>query len=379
MEGSFIMSQEIYHPGLRGVIAGETEICRLDDGIQYRGYCLHDLAESATFLEVAYLILFDDLPSEEQFADFLSILAEEQELPDVITEVYSRLPVHLPPLEVLRTGIGLLSHFDPQSSETLLRSGHDQTMRLIARVPLLLGAWHRLRSGEEPLKPKSELSYVANAYYVMTGEVPCALFERALEVAFITCAEHEFNPSTYVARIVGSTRSSQYGPVLAALETFTGNLHGGGDDHPLDVLQEVGSPENAEDWIESLKPDTHIPGFGHPVYKECDPRSTILEVECERLSVACKRTDMEVLADAIEQAVWKERKLPPNIDWSLCRLLSYLGIERDLFRCMFASARMIGWSAHAVEQCETNEVIRPRARYRGAEDCRFESLRNRSD
>lgn len=373
------MPQEFYHPGLRGVIAGETEICRLDDGVQYRGYCLHDLAESATFLEVAYLLLFDDLPSEEQFADFLSIIAEEQTLPDVIEDVYSRLPVHIPPLEVLRTGIGLLSHFDPQSSEMLLRSGHEQTIRLLAKIPLLLGAWHRIRSGQRPLKPKAELSFIANTYYVITGEVPCSLFERALDVAFITCAEHEFNPSTYVARIVGSTRSSQYGPVLAALESFTGNSHGGGDDHPLDVLNDVGHPDNSEEWMEKLSADDRIPGFGHPVYKECDPRSSILEAECERLAFACKRGDMETLADAIERTVWKERKLPPNIDWPLCRLLSYLGIERDLFRSLFATARMIGWSAHAVEQCETNEVIRPRARYRGAEDCRFESLRHRSD
>lgn len=373
------MSQEIYHPGLRGVIAGETEICRLDNGIQFRGYCLHDLAEGASFLEVAYLLLFDELPSEEQFADFLSVLAEEQELPQVVEDVFERIPVHVSPIEALRTGIGLLSHFDPQSSDSLLQVGHEQTIRLIARVPMLIGAWHRLRLGLPVLAPKAELSYVANIYYMISGEVPCALFERALEVAFITCAEHEFNPSTYVARIVGSTRSSQYGPVLAALDTFIGTSHGGGDDHPLDILDEVGSPNRAKAWIESLRPEEAIPGFGHAIYSDYDPRATILETECERLASACRRTDMEELADSIERAVWKERKLPPNIDWPLSRLLSYLGIERDLFRCLFAASRLVGWSAHAVEQCETNEVIRPRARYRGAEDCHFEPLRSRSD
>ncbi len=373
------MSREIYHPGLRGVIAGETEICRLDGGIQYRGYCLHELAEGSTYLEVAYLLLFDELPSEEQFADFLSIMSEEDQLPDLILDVYARLPVHAPPLEVLRTGIGLLSHFDPQSSETLLRAGHDQTIRLLAKIPMLIGAWHRLRLGKPVLSSKRDLSYIANAYYLISGVVPNALFERALEVAFIACAEHEFNPSTYVARIVGSTRSSQYGPVLAALDTFIGSSHGGGDDHPLDILNEVGSPNNAEAWIKKLDPDAKIPGFGHPVYKDYDPRATVIETECERLASACQRMDMEHLADAIERAVWKERKLPPNVDWTLCRLFSYLGIERDLFRPLFAAARLCGWSAHAVEQCETNEVIRPRARYRGAEDCHFESLRTRSE
>lgn len=373
------MSHEIYHPGLRGVIAGETEICRLDGGTQYRGYCLHDLAEGATFLEVAYLLLFDELPSEEQFADFLSILTEEQQLPEVIAEVFERIPVHVTPLEMLRTGIGLLSHFDPQTSESLLSAGHGPTMRMLARVPMLIGTWHRLRMGLPVLTPRSELSYIANVYYLLTGQVPSALFERALEVVFIVCAEHEFNPSTYVARIVGSTRSNQYGPVLAALDTFIGTSHGGGDDHPLDVLDSVGSPEAAEEWISNVPPHEAIPGFGHPVYREYDPRAMILETECERLAYASGRQDMEALADAIERAVWKERQLPPNVDWPLCRLFSYLGLERDLFRSIFAAARIVGWSAHAVEQCETNEVIRPRARYRGAEDCHFEPLRTRTD
>lgn len=373
------MSQEIYYPGLRGVVAGETEICRLDGGVQYRGYCLHELAEGASFLEVAYLLLFDDLPSEEQYADFLSVLTEEQTLPQIVTEVYERIPIHIPPLDVLRTGIGLLSHFDPQSSETLLRAGHDQSIRLLARIPLLVGAWHRIRSGLPVLSPKAELSYVANIYYVITGEVPSALYERALEVALITCAEHEFNPSTYVARIVGSTRGSQYGPVLAALDTFIGSSHGGGDDHPLDVLDQVGTAENAESWGESLKRQMTIPGFGHPVYKDYDPRATIIEAECERLASVHRRSDLENLADAIERAVWKNLKVPPNIDWPLCRLFSYLGLERDLFRPLFAAARVVGWSAHAVEQCESNEVIRPRARYRGSEDCHFEPLHSRAD
>ena len=373
------MSQEIYHPGLRGVVAGETEICRLDDGIQYRGYSLNDLTEGATFLEVAYLLLFDDLPSEEQFADFLSVVTEEQHLPPIVEHLFERIPVHNPPLEVLRTGIGLLSHFDPENSEDLIRAGHSQTIRLLARVPMLIGAWHRCRQGLPVLQPKSELSYVGNVYYLITGETPSALLERALDVAFITCAEHEFNPSTYVARIVGSTRSSQYGPVLAALDAFIGASHGGGDDRPLDLLDRAVSPNQVAEWYESLHVDAELHGFGHPVYDDFDPRAIILEAECERLAAACQRNDIEALAEEIERVIWEGRKLAPNIDWPLSRLFSYLGFDRDLFRPLFGAARLVGWSAHAMEQCETNEVIRPRARYRGAEDCRFESLRIRTD
>lgn len=373
------MTHEIYHPGLRGVIAGETEICCLDGGVQYRGYCLHELAEGATFLEVVYLLLFDELPSEEQFADFLGVLHDEQQLPEIIHEVFDRLPVHVTPLEVLRTAIGLLSHFDPQSAEPLLATGHSQTIRMLSRLPLIIGAWHRSRLGQSALQPRQELSFIGNLYYLLTGQTPTVLVERALDIALMVCAEHEFNPSSYVARIVSSTRTNQYGPVLAALESFIGTSHGGGDDHPLDVLDAVGTPDAVDSWLESLRPDEIPPGFGHPVYKDYDPRATILEAECERIAVAHGRTDLEQLADAIERGVWTHFKVPPNIDWPLARLFSYLGFERDLFRSIFAVARIIGWSAHAVEQCESQEVIRPRARYRGATDRTFEPLRIRTD
>jgi citrate synthase len=373
------MAQDMYHPGLKGVIAGETEICRLERGIQYRGYCLHELAEGASFLEVAYLLLFEELPSEEQYADFLSIITEEQQLPPIIEHLYERVPVHNSPLEVLRTGITLLNLFDPQPNENLLHSGHMQTVRLLARVPLLVGAWHRQRRGLPVLDPKPELSFIANVYYVITGRVPSALYERALEVAFIVAAEQEFTPSSYVARIVGSLRSSQYGPVLAALDAFIGTAHGGGDDRPLDVLDRVRTPERAEEWIEALSEREPIPGFGHPVFEEYDSRAAIIENECERLAQACGRTDLEQLASAIEVAVWQHRRIPPNVDWPLARLFTYLELDRDLFRTLFACSRLVGWSAHAVEQCEANETIRPRARYRGAEDCPFEPMRSRAD
>jgi len=374
------MTQELYHPGLNGVIAGETEICKLDPkSLQYRGYCVHDLAERASYLEVAHLLLFEELPDEEQFADFVSVLFEEQELPAAVMSLYEQIPVHNTTLEVLRTGIGLLSLYDPQPGETLLQSGHSQTIRLMARVPMLIAAWHRLGQGLPVLTPRVELSYMANIFYLLTGRSPSALYERALEVAFIVAAEHEFNPSSYVARIVGSVRGNQYSPVMAALDTFLGTRHIGGDDRPLDLLNEVGEPERAEEWLAALPADSEIPGFGHPVYREYDPRAAILEVECERLAKACGRTDLEQLADAVERAVWQARRLPPNIDWSLARLFTYLEFDRDLFRPLFAAARLVGWSAHAFEQCESGETIRPRARYRGAEDCEFESMRCRSE
>jgi len=373
------MTTQYYHPGLRGVIAGETEICRLDGGVQYRGFCLHELAEGASFLEVAYLLLFDELPSEEQYADFLSIVSEEQSLPPIIEHMFERIPVHNCSLEVMRTGLSLLEHFDPQPNENLMQSGHAQTIRIMARMPLMISTWHRVRQGLPKLEPLPELGFIANTYYLMTGRVPSALYERALEVAFVVAAEHEFNPSSYVARIVGSTRSSQYAPILAALDTFIGSQHGGGDERPLDVLDAAGQAKSVEEWYESYQGNRYIPGFGHPVYTDYDPRASILEVECERLAQAAGRMDLEQLAESVERVVWQNRKIPPNVDWPLARLFTYLELDRDLFRPLFAAARIVGWSSHALEQCEASEVIRPRARYRGAVDCHFEPMRNRVD
>ncbi|MCA9029994.1 MAG: hypothetical protein KDA66_04250 [Planctomycetaceae bacterium] len=371
------MEIENFFPGLRGVVAGETEICRIDGGLQYRGYCIHDLSERSSFLEIAYLLLFDDLPSEDHFVDFLSVLHEEQTLPSIVLQVYAELPAHTSALSAMRTGIGLLSHFDPQPNEELMHAGPDQVLRIMARLPLLLGAWHRIRSGKTALEPRMELSYVANLYYLINGEAPSALQERSLEVAMITAMEHEFTPSSFTARCIGSTSANMYGAILGALEAFIGIRHGGGDDLPLDVLDAVGRPRQVEDWVAGLPEHAIIPGFGHSIYRECDPRAAVLELVAGHLARACGRNDLENMADAIERAVWQHRQIPPNIDWPWCRVMSYLGFSRDLFRAIFMVARTVGWAAHTLEQCESNEVIRPRARYRGAEDCHFEPLRHR--
>jgi citrate synthase len=190
-------------------------------------------------------------------------------------------------------------------------------------------------------------------------------------------AEHEFNPSSYVARIIGSTRTNLYGPFLGALEAFMGTDHRGGDDRPLDLLDRVGTVNAVDDWIARLPADSSLPGFGHPIHLEEDPRVPLLAPICAELAEACGRSDMEILAGVIQRRLWETRRIAPNVDWPLARLFSYLGFSRDLFKPLFVNARLIGWSAHALEQCESSVVIRPRARYRGAEDIPFEPMRRR--
>ena len=362
------MPLEIFYPGLRGVIAGETNISSLDDGLTYRGFCIHDLAADATFLEVVHLLLNEDLPNEEELADLRSLIFEESELPPPVLATLDSLPMNVAPLDALRTGIGTLAHFDLQPADGPLHSGQAQAIRMLARAPLIASAWLRGRRGLELLEPQIHLGYGANVYYLLTGEEPPVLFERAFEAALIAAAEHEFNPSTFAARLVGSTGGELYSAVTAALAVRSGDRHGGGDDRVLSTLEEVESPDRAVAWAEAHSDqETPLAGFGHPVFKDCDPRAAVLETYCAELAEGCGEGETEEIADAIERAVWEVRREPANLDWSFVRLMRYLGIPRDAVATVFALARIAGWCAHAIEQAETGQVIRPRARYRGVE------------
>lgn len=371
------MTLETFRPGLRDVVAGETEICSLEEGMQYRGYCIHDLVDESSFLEVAYLLLHDELPSIERLADFRSILIEEAVLPDQAAWLLELLPLHADPAAALQTSISLIAHFDPQLEDGHDESGQAHAMRLMARVPLLIAAGHQLRTGRPLAAVDPDLSYAANLLAMITGRQPNVLRERALDAALIVSAEQEFNPSTYAARVVSSTGTNIYAAVIAALGTLTGHRHGGANRQVLQILDEVQSADRADEWVRGIPEDLPIPGFGHPVYRDCDPRASILERFCSELSEADGHQELEDVAEAIERAIWQQRRLPANLDWPLVRLFHYLDVPAELHLPLFACARLVGWSAHAIEQIRDGDVVRPRARYRGALDLDFVPLRER--
>lgn len=371
------MSVELYHPGLRGVVVGETEISRLDGGLQYRGYCIYDLAEQASFCEVLHLLLYDELPSQEELADFRSILTEEAELPQQVPLLFEQLPLHSQPLDAVRTGISMLSHFDPQPDDDFQQAAELQAVRLVARVPLLVAAWHRQRTGEPPPTIDPDYGFAANLLLLLRGRTPSALEERAMEAALIVSAEQEFNAAAYAARVTASTRANLYSALLAGLSTVMGPASGGNLVQVLNLLKSAGTPDEVTEWASHLPTDRELPGFGHPVYVDCDPRAAILERYCSELAGKRKGCKLEETADAVERALWETRKLPPNVDWPLARLLHYLEIPSDLHLPVFACARAVGWCAHAIEQARDGEAIRPRARYRGAVDLPYTGLYER--
>ena len=372
------MNQEAYFPGLEGVIAGETAISTIDTGLSYRGYDIEELARAAQFAEVAYLLLHGELPSQEQVADFQTILSEAAELPAPVVRLIEEIPVHVGAMDVLRTGISAVSHFDPQLGEQGRDACINQTVRLLAQIPLLIGARHRLARGLDLVEASPELSFAANLLHVITGRQPTPLEEKALDVSLILYAEHEFNASTFTARTVTSTGSDLFSAITAAVGALKGPLHGGANERVMEVLDEVGAATNAEQWVrQALAQKRRIMGFGHRVYKTGDPRAVILRDYCRQLAEERGDLELEEIADTIERIVRQEKGLPPNLDWPSARLYHYMGLEIELYTPLFVASRVVGWAAHVIEQAENNRLIRPRSRYTGPEPRRFEPLGDR--
>jgi len=373
-----LMTDDQYYPGLEGIIAGETALSTVEGGLLYRGYPIEELAAGATFLETAYLLLRGELPNQESLADFRSILAESSEVDESVIRLVGEIPMHVGDMDVLRTGISAISHFDPQLDEDGPEANINKTIRLLGQIPVLIATRYRLCRGMPLLKPNPELSYAGNLLYLITGKEPSALHERAMDVSLVLYAEHEFNASTFTTRVVTSTQSDLFSAITAAVGALKGSLHGGANERVMEVLEEVGTAENAERWVRhALENKRRIMGFGHRVYKLGDPRAKILRKYCVELAEESGGAELEQIADTIETIVGKEKGLPPNLDWPSARLYHYLGLAVPLYTPLFVASRVVGWAAHAIEQSQNNRLIRPRSRYTGEEKRSFVPLNKR--
>ncbi len=374
-DGCMSQEQRPYYPGLDGVLAGETAISTIEGGLQYYGYAVRDLAEDATFEEVAHLLLRGRLPSEEELADFEAILVEASMVPEEVIDFMATIPLHVNEMDVLRTTVSALAHWDEDPSGT---SNVTKAERLLGQIPILIAARYRQRMGLRVLQPQPDLSVAANLLYLITGEEPSPTQERAMDVSLILYAEHEFNASTFTARVVTSTLSDLHSAVVAAIGALKGPLHGGANEQVLKQLQEIGSPNNAEAWFRDMVgTKQRLMGFGHRVYKEGDPRAYVLKDYCVRLAEERGQLELERTAEIIERLARDTKGLYPNLDWPSARLYHYLGLDVDLFTPLFVASRVSGWCAHIIEQSQHNRLIRPRARYIGQTGLTFEPLSER--
>ncbi|HZL88101.1 MAG TPA: citrate/2-methylcitrate synthase [Pirellulaceae bacterium] len=357
---------ENYSPGLEGVIAGETAISTVDTGLTYRGYTIEDLAQHSTFEEVGYLILYGELPTSRQAAEFHARLAKAASVPPELIDTLRKIPTSVPTMDVLRTATSFLGHFDPDAAEGSHEANLRKAERLLAQLPIVIAARQRLKEGKQPVAPDPSLILSANFLWMLRGERPSEKQIEALDVSYILYAEHEFNASTFAARCVCSSLSDLHSSITAAIGTLKGPLHGGANERALEVLMSVGSVDKAEAWTrQMLARKEKVMGFGHRVYKDGDPRAVYLKKLVAPIAVETGNEALEATAEAIERILGSEKKIPPNVDWPCARLYHYLGLPPDLFTPLFVSARVVGWSAHVIEQLDNNRIMRPRSIYRG--------------
>jgi citrate synthase len=372
------MSQEIYSPGLEGVVAGETAISTITGGLEYRGYAVEDLARDATFEEVAYLVLHGELPRQAELAAFQKRLKEGAAVAPAILDTLQTIPADAPTMDVLRSGASLLAHWDPDVADNSHAANLRKSERLLAQLPILLAARHRLKQGHQPIEPRMELGLAGNLLWMLRGSEAPPEWVRAMDVSLTLYAEHEYNASTFTARVTCSTLSDLHSAITAAIGALKGPLHGGANERVMDVLQEVGTPERAEGWVrDALARKVRIMGFGHRVYKTGDPRAVYLKSLCQELAQQTGHLAMEQMAEVIERIVTTEKKLPPNLDWPSARLYHYMDLPVELYTPLFVVSRVTGWSAHVIEQLDNNRLLRPRARYTGPASRKFVPLAQR--
>jgi citrate synthase len=359
---------EAYHPGLEGVIAGETALSTVEGGLRYRGYPVTELAEHATFEEVAYLLLHGDLPTRDQLAAFQRRLAAARHLPGPLLDLFHGLPRDTLPMDLIRTAVSILAHFDQDTQDNRHDANLAKAERLLGQIPLAVAAQYRISRGEPVVPPQPNLSHAANFLYTLRGREPSPADAHAFDVSLILYAEHEFNASTFTARVVCSTESDLHSSIVAAIGALKGRLHGGANERVMDILRAAGGPESAEAWLhQAMERKERIMGFGHRVYKTGDVRARVLKDHARRAAERTGETRWEETAAIIEDVMAREKNLHPNLDWPAGRLYHALGLEVPLYTPIFVMARVAGWSAHVIEQLDHNRLIRPRARYTGPE------------
>ncbi|MFL5342965.1 MAG: citrate/2-methylcitrate synthase [Gemmataceae bacterium] len=357
----------IYSPGLEGVIAGETAISTVEDGLRYRGYPVGELVEKATFDEVAYLLLHGDLPKAGELAAFQKRVAAARQIPAALSTLLRALPKDTPGMDALRTSISVMAHFDPDTADQSHAANLRKAERLLGQIPVAVADGYRYSKGLAPVAPRADLSHSANFLYMVRGKEPSAEETKAFDLSLILYAEHEFNASTFTARVVTSTEADLHSAIVAAVGALKGPLHGGANEKVMDILRAAGAPDAAAAWLNAaLARKEKIMGFGHRVYKAGDVRAGILKPYAKKAAAAAGFDQWEKTADVIEEIMANQKKpLYPNLDWPAGRLYYALGLEPTIYTPIFVMARVTGWSAHVIEQSEHNRIIRPRSRYTG--------------
>lgn len=369
------MAEPDYHPGLADVPVAESAISFIDGKrarLEYRGIAVETLAKESSFEETSWLLLKGELPTQKQLATFDNQLRTHRRLKYKITDLIKCLPESGHPMDALQAGVAACGMFYPSRDLSNPEKNWEAVIRLIAKVPTIVAAFHRLRHGNAAVPPRDDLGHAANFYYMLTEEEPSPSITKVIDACLILHAEHSMNASTFSGRVTASTLANPYAVVSAAIGTLTGPLHGGANEEVLDMLEEIGSANKAKAWLEDAV--THkkkIMGFGHRVYKVKDPRATVLQELAEHMFVETGKPEIYKLAvelEAIATTILGPKGIYPNVDFYSGIVYQSIGIPRDLFTPIFAISRVAGWTAHWLEQIKNNRIFRPEQVYVGKND-----------
>jgi len=365
--------------GLRGQSAGETALCTVGkegSGLTYRGYGIDDLAANATFEEVAYMLLYGELPTQAQLTNYTARITAMRDLPESLKTVLELIPKETHPMDVMRTGASMLGNLEPENS---FDDQQDAADRLLAALPAIICYWYRYsHDGVKIDMNTGEATIGGHFLKMLTDESPSQMHSDVMNCSLILYAEHEFNASTFTARVCAATLSDMYSCVTGAIGTLRGPLHGGANEAAMELIEKFSSPEEAVTGIKDmLAKKATIMGFGHAIYRTHDPRNDIIKEWSEKLAKENGDTNLFDISVAVAKTMWDEKALFPNADFFHASAYNYMGIPTKIFTPIFVMSRLAGWAAHVMEQRSNNRLIRPSADYIGPDNRAYTAISDR--
>ena len=362
------MSDEI-KKGLLGIVVDETQVSKVMpeiNSLTYRGYAVQDLCEMCRFEEAAYLILNGDLPNSIQLKKFEKEEKSNRDLSKNLNEIIKHMPKKAHPMDVARTVVSVMGLEDKETTDNSPEANMRKAMRIFAKTPTALAAFYRIRKGKKIIKPKKNLSFAENFFYMCFGKVPNKEIVKAFDVSLILYAEHSFNVSTFTARTITSSLSDIHGAITGAIASLKGPLHGGANEEVMHMMNKIKKPENALKWINNaLDKKNVVMGFGHRVYKSGDSRVPTMRDYFKRVAKIKKDKKFSKIYDIVEKVMIERKNIHPNVDYPTGPTYHLMGFDTDFFTPIFVTSRITGWSAHIMEQHAANKLIRPLSKYSG--------------